>query len=277
MMRAVHDGLIEETEFQLLLEGVLNCYGYDFRDYDMAPLKRRIWEQVHLTGVQTLSGYQEKILHEPACMELLLLALREQETVLFRDADFWLTFRAIVVPILRTFPSIQIWVPGCAGGEDVFSLAIFLNEEGLQHRARIYATDLNEAVLKKAQAGIFPLSRIADDAERYQQAGGSRSFSEYYRVERDHALFKDCVMELIVFAEHNLGTDGPFNLFQTILCRRALGAFNEWLQERVHALFMESLSRFGVLALGIEGLPKLPLTLRYQRLPVTPNLYRKVE
>ncbi len=277
MTRAVNDALIEETEFRLLLEGVLNCYGYDFREYDMAPLKRRIWEQVHAEGAQTLSGYQEKILHEPACLEQLLLALRAEETTLFHDAEFWQTFRAIVVPMLRTFPSIQIWVPGCAGGEDVFSLAIILKEEGLQHRARIYATDLSEAVLTKARAGIFPLSRIVDDAERYLQAGGSRVFSEYYRIERDYALVDDSVMESIVFAEHNLGTDGPFNLFQAILCRRGLGAFNEWLQERVHALFMESLSRSGVLALGIDGLPKLPLTQRYERLPVVPNLYRKVK
>jgi chemotaxis protein methyltransferase CheR len=277
MTQGINDAIIEETEFRLLLEGVLSCYGYDFRDYDMAPLKRRIWEQVHAEGVQTLSGYQEKILHEPACMEQLLLGLRDEETTLFQDADFWQTFRVIVVPMLRTFPSIHIWVPECAGGEDVFSLAILLNEEGLQHRARIYATDLSEAILKKAREGVFPLSRIADDAERYVQAGGSRAFSEYYRIERDHAVFNDCVMESIVFAEHNLGTDGPFNLFQAILCRRALGSFNQWLQERVHALFMESLSRSGVLALGIDGLPKLLLTQRYERLPGIPNLYRKVE
>ena len=135
---------------------MLNCYGYDFREYDMAPLKRRIWDQVHAEGVQTLSGYQEKILHEPACLEQLLLALRAEETTLFHDAEFWQMFRAIVVPMLRTFPSIQIWVPGCAGGEDVFSLAIILKEEGLQHRARIYATDLSEAVLTKARAGSSP-------------------------------------------------------------------------------------------------------------------------
>lgn len=276
MMRAVNDALIEETEFRLLLEGVLNCYGYDFRDYEMGPLKRRIWDQVHAEGAQTLSGYQEKVLHEPACMEQLLLALREEETPLFQDVDFWQTFRAVVVPMLRTYPSIHIWVPECAGGEDVFSLAILLNEEGLQHRARIYATDLSQAVLKKAREGVFPLSRIADDAERYLQAGGRRAFSQYYRIERDHARFNGCVMELIVFAEHNLGTDGPFNLFQAILCRRALGAFNEWLQERVHVLFMESLGRFGVLALGSDGLPK-PLTQRYERLPGIPSLYRKVE
>ena len=159
----------------------------------------------------------------------------------------------------------------------MFSLAILLKEEGLDRRARIYATDLSEAVLKKTREGILPLSRIADDAECYLQAGGRRAFSEYYRIEQNHALFNDCVMELIVVAEHNVGTDGPFNLFQAILCRRALGAFNEWLQERVHALFVESLGRFGVLALGIEGLPKLPLTDRYERLAVIPNLYRKVK
>ena len=276
-MRAVNDALIEETELRLLLEAVLNCYGFDFRDYDMAPLKRRIWERVHEEGAQTLSGYQEKILHEAACMEHLLLALRDDETGLFEDANFWQTFRSLVVPMLRTYPAIQIWVPECAGGEDLFSLAILLQEEGLQHRARIYATDLSEAMLKKMRKGVFPLNRIGHDTEYYLRAGGRRCFYDYYRIEQDHARFNESVMEPIVFAEHNLGTDGPFNLFQAILCRRALGAFNEWLQERVQALFTESLGRFGVLALGAFEGTKPPLGQRYEPLSGIANLYRKVE
>ena len=276
-MRTVNDTLIEETELRLLLEAVLNCYGFDFRDYNMAPLKRHIWEQVHEEGAQTLSGYQEKILHEAACMERLLIALRDDETGLFEDATFWLTFRSLVVPMLRTYPAIQIWVPECGGGEDLFSLAILLQEEGLQHRARIYATDLSEAILEKTRKGVFPHNRIGHDTDNYLQAGGRRCFSDYYRIEQDHARFNDSVMEPIVFAEHNLGTDGPFNLFQAILCRRALSAFNDWLQERVQALFTESLRRFGVLALGACESPKPPLAQRYEPLLEIANLYRKVE
>ena len=126
-MQAVNDALIEETELRLLLEGVRNCYGFDFRDYVAEPLKRRIWERVHAAGAQTLSGYQEKVLHEPTCMEQLLRALRDNEIGLFDDPGFWQAFRRMVVPLLRTYPSIQIWVPECAGGEDVYSLAILLH------------------------------------------------------------------------------------------------------------------------------------------------------
>ncbi|HEY3197805.1 MAG TPA: CheR family methyltransferase [Nitrospirales bacterium] len=276
-MPAVNDALIEGTEFRLLLDGILDCYGYDFRDYDMAPLKRRIWDRVHAEGAQTLSGYQEKILHEPACMEQLLLTLRDDETGFFEEPLFWQTFRTIVVPMLRTYPAIQIWVPECAGGQDLFSLAILLQEEGLQHRARIYATDLSEAILKQTRTGVFPLDRIGHDTESYLQAGGRGCFSDYYHIEQDHARVNESIMEPIVFAEHNLGTDGPFHLFQAIVCRRALTAFNEWLQERVQGLFTDSLSRFGVLAMGESDCPKPLFGQRYEPLPGIANLYRKVE
>ena len=189
-MQAVNDALIEETELRLLLEGVRNCYGFDFRDYAPEPLKRRIWERVHAEGAQTLSGYQEKVLHEPTCMEHLLSALRDNETGLFDDPGFCLAFRRMVVPLLRTYPSIQIWVPECASGNDVYSLAILLHEEGVLHRARIYATDLSETILCHTREAVVPLSRIANDTEQYLRAGGSRSFSEYYRTERDRAAFR---------------------------------------------------------------------------------------
>ena len=276
-MQAVNDALIEETELRLLLEGVRNCYGFDFRDYAPEPLKRRIWERVHAEGAQTLSGYQEKVLHEPTCMEHLLRALRDNETGLFDDPGFWLAFRRMVVPLLRTYPSIQIWVPECAGGNDVYSLAILLHEEGVLHRARIYATDLSETILCHTREAVVPLSRIANDTEQYLRAGGSRSFSEYYRTERDRAIVSVRLMDRIVFAEHNLATDGPFNEFQSIVCRRALSSYNQWLQEHVHDLFMESLSRFGVLALGPDESPIVRSKRPYEELPGVANLYRKVE
>lgn len=276
-MRAVNDALVEETELHLLLEGMLNCYGFDFRDYAAEPLKRRIWERVHAEGAQTLSGYQEKILHEPACMEHLLRALRDHEIGLFDDPPFWQAFRETVVPMLRTYPSIQLWVPECAGGEDVFSLAILLHEEGVLPRTRIYATDFSEAILGKTREGAFPAARIANDVEQYFRAGGSRSFSDYFRIEREQAVVSVSLMDHIVFAEHNLVTDGPFNEFQSIVCRRALGAFNEWLQERVHDLFVESLSRFGVLALGSHESPSVRSPRRYEQLSGIANLYRRVD
>ena len=276
-MQAVNDALIEETELRLLLEGVRHCYGFDFRDYAAEPLRRRIWERVHAEGAQTLSGYQEKVLHEPTCMEQLLRALRHNEAGLFDDPDFWLAFRRLVVPLLRTYPSIQIWVPECAGGEDVYSLAILLHEEGVLHRARIYATDLSETILCDTREATFPLSGMADVAEQYLKAGGSRSFSQYYRIERDRAVVSVPLQDHIVFAEHNLATDGPFNEFQSILCRRALSAYNEWLQEHVYDLFLQSLSRFGVLALGPDESPSVRSKRPYEELPGVANLYRKVE
>jgi len=276
-MQGVNDTLLEETELRLLLEGVRNCYGFDFRDYAAEPLKRRIWERVQAEGAQTLSGYQEKVLHEPTCMAHLLRALRDHETGLFDDPGFWLAFRRMVLPLLRTYPSIQIWVPECAAGNDVYSLAILLHEDGVLHRSRIYATDLSETVLCRTREAVVPLSRIADDTEHYLRAGGTRSFSEYYRCDGDRAVVSVPLMDRIVFAEHNLATDGPFNEFQSIVCRQALRSYNQWLQEQVHDLFLESLSRFGVLALGPDESPMVRSKRPYEELSAVANLYRKVE
>jgi chemotaxis protein methyltransferase CheR len=276
-MKAVNDALIEETEQRLLLEGILNCYGFDFRDYAPEPLKRRIWDRAHMQGVQTLSGYQEKILHDPSAMDDFLLALRDDETRLFQDPEFWRAFRAAVVPVLRTYPSVQIWVPECGRGEDAFALAILLLEEGVLQRTRIYATDFSETILRSPRQGVLPTSRICADAEQYLLAGGKTSLSDYYRLEGDRAVVRALVREPIVFAEHNLATDAPFNEFQAIIYRRSLGYFNEWLQERVHNLFVESLGRFGVLALGRQDPSQLRTIETYEALSGVPNLYRKVK
>jgi chemotaxis protein methyltransferase CheR len=276
-MKAVNDVLIEETELRLLLEGVLNCYGFDFRDYAPEPLKRRIWERAHAEGVQTLSGYQEKILHDPTAMAEFLRALRDDEARLFQDPEFWRAFRAVVVPMLRTYPSIQIWVPECGGGEDAFTLAILLLEEGVLQRVRIYATDFSETMLRNPRQGILHTNRIFENAEEYLQAGGKGSLSDYYRIDGDLGVVKALVTKPIVFAEHNLATDAPFNEFQAIIYRRSLGSFNERLQERVHHLFVDSLSRFGVLALGRQEPPRLRSTETYEPLAAAPNLYRKVK
>jgi len=274
-MQAINEALVEDTEIRLLLDGIVNCYGFDFRDYATEPLKRCIWERVHAEGAQTISGYQEKILHEPACMEQLLRALHSDNIGMFQDPVLWREFRAIVVPRLRTYPSIQLWVPGCSGGEEAYALAILLHEEGLLPRSRIYATDLSAVILRNAREGTYPLSRMYEYAEQYAEAGGTWAFTSYYTVDQQHAIMAPFLKEHIVFAEHNLATDGPFNEFQAILCRHAVAAFNEWLQERVHGLFLQSLSRFGILALGPHEFPKvLSGAPRYAALPGG-TLYRK--
>src|SRR5204862_6200380 len=171
---------LEGIEIRLLTEGIYRHYGFDFRDYSMASLKRRIWKRVYAEGLSTVSGLQEKVLHDSGWMERLLLDLSINTTAMFRDPTFYLAFRKKIVPVLRTYPFVRIWHAGCSTGEEVYSMAILLQEEGLLDRARIYATDINEVVLRHARSGIFPLNRMQEYTENYIKAGGARSFSEYY-------------------------------------------------------------------------------------------------
>lgn len=274
-MQAVNEGLLEDTEFRLLLEGVRDCYGFDFREYRSEPLRRRIWERVEAERLQTVSGYQEKVLHDPESLQRLLVALAGAAPAMFSDPPFWIGFRKVVVPILRTYPSVQIWMPACSSGEEVYALAILLHEEDIYPRYRIYATDLSENILEQAREGKYSLAPMAEHGERYAQAGGKAVLSDYYRRRgRQQAVMKLFLREHLVFAEHNLATDGPFNEFQVILCGNALDLFNESLQDRVHGLFRQSLTRFGILGLG--G-PKPQDPAGYETLPGAAGFYRKVE
>jgi len=169
---------LENIEIQLLLEGVFRYYGFDFRNYAPASLKRRIWNTIRAEQLTSVSGLQEKVLHNPACLERLLLGLSVNVTSMFRDPSFYLAFRTKVVPLLRTYPFIRIWHAGCSTGEEVYSMAILLQEEGLYHRCRIYATDMNEMVLRKAKTSIFPLNLMQEYTHLYLKAGSKRSFSE---------------------------------------------------------------------------------------------------
>lgn len=267
----------EALEIQLLLEGVFRYYGFDFRNYALASLKRRIWNTIRSEQLTSVSGLQEKVLHDPACMERFLLSLSINVTAMFRDPSFFLAFRSKVVPLLRTYPFIRIWHAGCSTGEEVYSMAILLQEEGLYHRCRIYATDMNEVVLKKAKAGIFPLKLMQEYTQNYLKAGGKQSFSEYYTAAYDNAIFRSSFKENIVFSQHNLATDGSFNEFNVILCRNVLIYFNQLLQERVHKLLYESIGMFGVLGLGHqESLKFTPHEKHYEELEGHEKLYRRI-
>ena len=267
----------EALEIQLLLEGVFRYYGFDFRNYALASLKRRIWNTIRSEQLTSVSGLQEKVLHDPACMERFLLTLSINVTAMFRDPSFFLGFRSKVVPLLRTYPFIRIWHAGCSTGEEVYSMAILLQEEGLYHRCRIYATDMNEVVLKKAKAGIFPLKLMQEYTQNYLKAGGKQSFSEYYTAAYDNAIFRSSLKENIVFSQHNLATDGSFNEFNVTLCRNVLIYFNQLLQERVHKLLYESLDMFGVLGLGYhESLKLTPEEKHYEELEGREKLYRRI-
>jgi len=267
----------ETLELQLLLEGVYRQYGFDFREYAPASLKRRVWRRVQAERAGTIAGLLALVLHDADAMERLLLDLSINVTSMFRDPTFYAAFRAQVVPVLRTYPFTRIWVAGCSTGEEVYSLAILLQEEGIYDRTRIYATDINETVLGRARQGVFPLEKMQEYTENYIRAGGTRSFSEYYLAKYEGALFDRSLTENVVWAPHNLVQDRSFNTFNTILCRNVMIYFDRALQTRVHQLFHDSLERFGILALGHkESIRFTGLENVYEELDVHEKLYRKV-
>jgi chemotaxis protein methyltransferase CheR len=268
---------VEEIEIAVLLEAIYRRYGFDFRQYAPASLRRRLWRRAHAEGLQTISGLQERLLHDSASMERLLLDLSINVTAMFRDPRFYVAFRTKVVRQLRTYPFTRVWVAGCSTGEEVYSLAILLHEEGLYERARIYATDINESVLERARAGVFPLDKMQEYTQNYIKAGGVRAFSEYYLAAYDGAQFQRSLVENVVFAQHNLVSDRSFNEFNVIICRNVMIYFDRALQNRVHALFYESLANLGFLALGQkEAIQFSPYEDRYEELDAVEKLYRKV-
>jgi chemotaxis protein methyltransferase CheR len=269
-------GELEEIELSLLLEGIYRQYGFDFREYAPASLRRRVWRRVHAEGLTTISALQNKLLHDPASMERLLLDLSINVTAMFRDPTFYVAFREKVVPMLRTYPFTRIWVAGCSTGEEVYSLAILLEEEGVYERTRIYATDINESVLDLARSGVFPLDKMREYTQNYIKAGGRRAFSEYYLAKYDGAQFQRSLIENVVFAQHNLVSDRSFNEFNVIICRNVMIYFDRTLQDRVHQLFFESLATFGILGLGHkESIRFSAHEEDYEELDSSEKLYRK--
>jgi chemotaxis protein methyltransferase CheR len=272
-----YDAELERIEIELLLEGIFRHSGFDFRSYAYASIRRRLWKRVEAEGVQSISALQERVLHDPSALERLLLDLSVSVTSMFRDPGFYQVFRNVVIPLLRTYPFIRLWHAGCATGEEVYSTAIMLEEEGLLDRARIYATDINDNVLQRARAGIFPLERMQEYTENYIRAGGKRSFSVYYTAKYDGALFSPALTRNTVFAQHNLVTDRSFSEFNVIFCRNVLIYFDRTLQDRVNALFYDSLVTFGILALGSkESLRFSQYEDCYERLDVREKIYRKI-
>lgn len=268
---------VEDIEISLLLEGLYRVHGFDFRDYSRASIKRRIYELLRAEKLDTVSAFQNKILHDDGCLERFLLGVSVHATSMFRDPSFYLTFRKRVVPLLRTYPTVQIWIAGCSTGEEVYSLAILLEEERLYGKCRIYATDISQAVLRRAREGIFPLAAMRDYTTNYHQAGGTNEFSDYYTAQYDSVMFSSALRNNVVFSEHNLATDGSFNEFQVILCRNVMIYFNKDLQARVHNLLYDSLSMFGVFGLGNkESLKFTPRAAFYKHLNEKDKLYRKV-
>lgn len=240
----------ENIEIKLLLEAIDLKYGYDFRSYTNASVKRRILRQLSSSGFSSISEMQHKLIYDRSFFETLLSSLSINVTAMFRDPSFYKALRKEVVPVLKTYPFLKIWHAGCATGEEVYSMAILLKEEGLYKRTQVYATDIDEANLQKAKEGIFPIDLIKEYTFNYQLAGGIESFVDYYTAKCNLAIMNPSLKQNILFADYNLVTDGVFGEMNLIMCRNVLIYFNRDLQNRVIKLFLDSLCHGGFLCLG---------------------------
>lgn len=243
---------LEDLELRLLLEAIHQHYHYDFRGYSMASLKRRLEQARQHFKCRSLSQLQDRVLHEPAILNELLTYMTVQVSELFRDPDYFRAIREKVVPHLRTYPSLKVWVAGCGAGEEVYSLAILFREEGLEQRTLIYGTDINPVGLKRAEAGRYELDRIPLFTENHRRSGGKSSLSDYYTAAYGAAVFDRSLRQRVVFSDHSLVTDEVFAEVQLVSCRNVLIYFREDLQDRAIGLFKDSLSRKGFLGLGAK-------------------------
>jgi chemotaxis protein methyltransferase CheR len=239
-----------DIEIRLLLEGIYLRYGADFRDYSPASIRRRITLAMERGKIQSVSRLQDLVLSSPGEFDSLLQYLTVPTSEMFRDPNYYRALRENVMPLLRTYPSLKIWIAGCSTGEELYSMAILLREEGLLDKTIIYATDINPQSLEIAKAGIFPLDLTAKYTENYLESGGRRAFSEYYQSGYGSVIFDSTLRANVVFADHSLATDSVFAEIQFISCRNVLIYFNRKLQDRVFRLFAESLSFRGFLGLG---------------------------
>jgi len=267
---------INNIEIQLLLEGIYRIYGYDFRNYSLASLKRRLKKRMDDERVETISGLQEKIFHNPESMQNLFYDLSINVTEFFRNPLFYKVFRKKILPVIKTYPFARIWQAGCSTGEEVYSMAILLEEEGIYDRCKIYATDMNERVIKKAKQGIFKLKSMKKFTQNYIAAGGKDEFSKYYTAHYDNAMFNSSLKKNVVFAQHNLVTDSSFNEFNVILCMNVMIYFNKTLQENVIDLLDKSLCNFGILCIGEkESLNFTSFNYKYKQLDDNQRIYQK--
>jgi chemotaxis protein methyltransferase CheR len=277
MSNAPDDKEVEDLEISLLLEGVYQRYGYDFRDYSLAHLRRRLRMRLELSALPDLGALLHRVLSDRGFFELLLRDLSINVTEMFRDPDIYLRVRNDVAPRLKTYPFVKVWHAGCATGEEVYSMAILLHEEGLLERCQIYATDFNQVALKKAKEGIYSLDQVRLFTGNYQKSGGRESFSDYYTADNDAVILKSWLKKKIVFADHNLVTDSVFSEVQMVVCRNVLIYFNRELQNRIFHTFYESLCPGGFLLLGSkESLLLSDLAARFEALYPDEKIYKKI-
>ncbi|MBD8071466.1 CheR family methyltransferase [Bacillus sp. PS06] len=267
---------LEKVEIELLLNGIYQYYGFDYRNYNLSSIRRRIWHRIKLEKLETVTQLLNQVLHDPVMMEKLLGDFSINVTEMFRDPRFFKSFRSNIVPLLKELPSIRIWHAGCSSGEEAFSMAILLHEEGLLDKSRIYATDMNDKILEKAKSGRIPIHQMKSYTSNYMASGGTREFSEYYTADLYDVCLKDEITHAITFAQHNLVTDSSFNEFHVIICRNVMIYFDRDLQERVHQLIYESLVPSGFLGLGNrESLSYTKFDPLYTIIDKSEKLYRK--
>lgn len=265
-----------DIDIQLLMQAIYLKYSYDFRDYAGSSQKRRLVQALAHFECPGIPALQARVLNDPAIFLQLLQYLTIPVSEMYRDPSFFLALRQQVLPVLQTYPSIKIWIAGCSTGEEAYSLAIMLREEGLLEKSLIYATDINPSSLDKARQGIFGLGTIRDHTANYQRAGGKRAFSDYYTAAYDSAIFDKTLREHITFADHSLATDSVFSEMQLVLCRNVLIYFNKKLQDRALGLFHESLSNRGFMGLGSrESIEFSGFSSRFEALNKPERLYRK--
>lgn len=267
---------LADIEIRGLLEAIYEKYGYDFRDYSKAHVKRRVVNRLRMSGIESVSILQHKILRNQNVASQLIKDLSISVTEMFRDPGFYKAFREEVIPVLKTWSFIKIWHAGCSTGEEVYSMAILLKEEGLYDRTQIYATDFNNQSLERAREGIFPAEKMAKYAQNYQKTGPLADFSDYYHAKYDSAIMNSSLKKNIVWANHNLVTDSDFAETQVIICRNVLIYFNRNLQNRVHHLFYSSLVKGGILCLGSkESLQFTDYDQHYGILNKKQRIYKK--
>ena len=266
-----------DQELQLLLEAIYRSYQHDFRHYAVASLRRRVSQAMDHFGCETVSQLQDRVLNEPEVFAQMLDFLTVQVSEMFRDPPYFRVLRSEVVPVLKTYPSVKVWVAGCSTGEEVWSMAIMLAEEGLLERSLIYATDINPDALKAASAGVYAIDRIPQFSENYVAAGGVGSLSDYYHAAYNGAIFDRALRQRTLFADHSLATDSVFSEVHFVSCRNVLIYFDKPLQDRALGLFSEALVHRGYLGLGSkESLHFSAHRSLFTEIPGSQRVYRKL-
>jgi len=267
---------VSNAELHDILQTLLNKYGYDFTDYSLASIKRRILRCMELTRIKSLFDLKYHLVNDADFFAFFLQTITVNVTEMFRDPFFYREMLASVIPVLASYPIIKIWHAGCATGEEVFSLCILLHEQGLLERCRIYATDINPANIDKARKGIIPLSNMKEYTQNYLQSGGKNDFSSYYSARYENAMIRNEFRKNVLFSQHNLVTDHAFNEFHLICCRNVLIYFNRQLQNKVVQLFYESMAPLAYLALGTkESLYFTDTRNKFETINPTAKIFRR--